>query len=116
VEEQAMKERMLTIVITLLIIGISTACAMQQKRTYQELKHPGAIDCAHADGDLRMLQHEKAWVGERIVEGVTAIYPASLVVGLVMGTEGTKIRVATGDYNKAIENRIAQIKRTCGIP
>jgi hypothetical protein len=47
-------------------------------------------------------------------EGVTAIYPASLIVGLATGTESTKYQVATGEYNKKIDARIAEIKQTCG--
>ena len=54
-------------------------------------------------------------VEERIAEGVTSIYPAGLVLGLVMGTESTKIKVATGDYNAQISKRIAEIKQTCGV-
>ena len=45
-------------------------------------------------------------------EGVTAIYPASLIVGLATGTESTKYQVATGEYNKKIDARIAEIKQT----
>jgi NADPH-dependent curcumin reductase CurA len=40
---------------------------------------------------------------------------ASIVVGLVTGTEKTKLEVGTGDYNKMIDKRIAEIKKTCGI-
>lgn len=47
--------------------------------------------------------------------GVTAIVPAGLVIGLVTLTEGTKIEVATGEYNKMIDARIAEIKSTCGV-
>jgi hypothetical protein len=47
--------------------------------------------------------------------GVTAIYPGSLVVGLATGVEGTKLQVATGEYNQKIDARIAEIKQTCGV-
>jgi hypothetical protein len=47
--------------------------------------------------------------------GVTSIYPAGLVLGLLTGTEGTKIQVATGEYNKMIDKKIAQIQSTCGV-
>jgi hypothetical protein len=36
-------------------------------------------------------------------------------VGLVTGTEKTKMEVGTGDYNEMIDKRIAEIKKTCGI-
>jgi hypothetical protein len=62
-----------------------------------------------------MLEHEKLHVAQRIAEGVTSIHPAGLVMGLVTGTEGTKLRVATGDYNKKIAARIGELKSACGI-
>jgi hypothetical protein len=37
------------------------------------------------------------------------------VLGIVTGTEGTKIKVATGEYNKAIDKRMAEIKEKCGV-
>jgi len=63
-----------------------------------------------------VLQSEKANVAERIAEGVTSIYPAGLVVGLITRTEDTKLKVAAGDYNELLDRRIAEIKQTCGIP
>jgi len=89
------------------------ACAMKQKKVEKEMKQP--VNCATAEGDIRMLQHEKAHVVQQIAEGVTAIVPASLVIGLVTLTEKEKIRVATGEYNKAIDKRIAEIKAQCGV-
>ena len=38
------------------------------------------------------------------------------VVGVLTGTEGTKLRVAAGDYNTQIDQRIAAIKSTCRVP
>jgi len=73
------------------------------------------VNCATAEGDIRVLRGEKAHVAERVAQGVTAIYPAGLVVGLLTGTEGTKIRVATGEYNKKLDAKIAEIQSTCGV-
>ncbi len=91
----------------------ATSCAMQEKRVEKELKQP--INCATAEGDLRTLGHEKAHVAKEIANGVSAITPMGLVVGLVTGTEGTQLRVATGEYNKQIDRKIAEIKTACGI-
>ena len=99
----------------LLSLLLGVGCALQQKRVERELTHGGPINCATAEGDLRVLYNEKANVAERVVEGATAIYPASAVVGLVTGTELTKLKVAVGEYNGAIDKRIAEIQQTCGI-
>jgi len=100
---------------TPLFAVLATGCAFQQKQVEQQLATPGAIDCRTAPGDLRLLQQEKANVVQRIAEGATAIYPAGLVLGLVTGTEETKLKVAIGDYNDMIDKRIAEIRSTCGV-
>ena len=104
-----MKKRLITVVALLSLTG----CAIQEKRVEQSLTQP--INCATSEGDIRVLESEKAHVGRQIVAGVTSIVPAGIVVGLVTGTTATKFRVATGEYNQRIDERIAEIKRTCGV-
>jgi hypothetical protein len=41
--------------------------------------------------------------------------PIGLVTGVVMGTEGEKLQVATGEYNEQLDAKIAEIKRVCGL-
>lgn len=106
--------RMTMLACAALIAG-ANGCAMQQKKVATSLQNAGPVDCKTARGDLRVLQGEKANVAERIVEGVTAIYPAGAVLGIVTGTETTKVKVALGDYDQMIDNRVAQIKSTCGL-
>jgi len=100
-------------------VGVAAAtslgCAMEQKQVASQLSQNTPINCATAPGDLRVLQSEKANVAERVAEGVTAIYPAGLVMGLITGTEGTKLKVAAGDYDDMIDKRIAEIQQTCGV-
>jgi hypothetical protein len=100
---------------TLAALGLVTllcSCAMEQKKTEEHVKNM-PIDCATADGDLRMLQGEKVSTAQQISSGVRTIVPIGLVVGLVTGTAGTKIRVATGDYNKMLDAKIEEIKAAC---
>jgi len=108
-----MKKMNKVIVFGCVIMLISACAPFKQKKVMQEMKQP--INCATAEGDIRMLQHEKAHVAQQIIEGVTAITPAGIVIGVVTGTEGVKLRVAVGKYNKMIDARIAEIKETCGV-
>lgn len=91
-----------------------TGCATEYKQTEQQIAQQ-PINCATAEGDIRALQSEKTHVGQQIAAGVTAITPIGLVAGAVQGTEGTKTRVASGEYNKMIDKKIAEIKTTCGL-
>ncbi len=73
------------------------------------------INCATAEGDLRVLQSEKAHVGKQVLSGVTAITPAGAVLGIVTGTEKGKLQVATGHYNRLLDDKIAEIKTVCRL-
>ena len=96
------------------VVMLMPACGtFKAKKVEKEMKQP--INCATAEGDIRVLQGEKAHVASEVANGVTAIIPASLVIGLVTLTEGEKVRIATGEYNKAIDKRIADIKAQCGV-
>jgi len=106
-----MKQSILIVLLSLLFTG----CAMEQKKVEKKLGQHPAVNCATADGDLRLLNHEKVNVAERIAEGITAIAPAGIVIGIITWTEPTKYRVAVGTYNDMIDKRIAEIKQTCNI-
>ncbi len=99
-----------SVVLALLLSGCATKLKKEEKAAEQM-----PVNCATADGDIRLLRSEKAHVAEQIALGVTAIYPAGLIVGLLTGTEGTKLQVATGEYNKKLDEKIAQIQSECGI-
>ncbi len=98
-----------------LALGSSVGCAMSQKKVEEEVTSDARVNCATARGDIRVLEAEKAHVAERILEGATAITPAGAVVGILTGTEGTKLEVAIGTYNEQIDARITEIKSTCGL-
>lgn len=102
------KELIMTVALMML-----TGCSFQEKRVEQSLNQP--VNCDVAEGDIRVLESEKAHVARQVVAGVTSVVPAGIVLGLVTGTTGTKLRVATGEYNQKIDERIANIKRTCGV-
>ncbi len=89
------------------------SCAKQYKKAETEAKQP--VNCATAEADIRVLQSEKAHTAKQVEMGVSAVVPIGLVAGVVTGTEGTKIRVATGEYNKMLDAKIAEIKKECGV-
>ena len=88
---------------------------MSQKNVMHTLENPAPVNCATAEGDLRILQSEKTHVAQQIVEGITSLTPAGAALGILTLTETTKWRVAVGQYNKMIDERMAQIKAECGL-
>ncbi len=89
-----------------------SGCAMQEKKEAAAAQAM-PINCASAPGDLRVLNSEKASTAAKIGNGISMIAPIGLVEGLVTGTEKTKYQVSTGEYNKALDTKIAQIKAAC---
>jgi hypothetical protein len=110
--ENEMKKALMIALAIFMVLSLAACAANKQKQVEQEMKQP--INCATAEGDIRTLEHEKAHTAQQIAEGVTALVPASIVVGIVTGTEKEKLKVGTGEYNKMIDQRISEIKQKCG--
>jgi hypothetical protein len=92
------------------------ACTASQDVRKVEAQAAAPINCATAEGDIRMLNNEKASVADQIARGVTAIVPVGAVVGIVSGQEGSKFEIASGEYNTMIDKRIAAIRARCNLP
>lgn len=100
---------------SILVFGSLGGCAMQQKKDMQEASTALPVDCRTAEGDIRILENEKAYLVERAAEGFTAVTPAGAILGVLTGTELTKLEVAIGVYDAKLDERIAQIKAECGL-
>ncbi len=109
---KALKPLTWSVILALTVFSVAYAAPISEDAK-RELRQP--VNCATAEGDLRILENEKAHVGKQLLSGVTAITPAGAVIGIVTGTEGDKLKVATGEYNKQIEAKIAEIRRVCRI-
>jgi hypothetical protein len=104
-----------TVGLSLCAIGLAAlvaGCQIQDKKTAQQVKEM-PVNCATADGDLRMLDSEKKSTAQRISAGVRSVVPIGLVAGVVTGTAGTKYQIATGKYNTMLDDKIAEIKQAC---
>ena len=109
-----MKNLKKVIVMLVCVVMFLPSCAtFRQKEVIEEMDDP--INCDTAEGDIRMLEQEKAHVAQQILAGVSAITPAGIVIGIVTRTEKTKLLVAIGEYDEMIDERIAEIKKKCGI-
>ena len=78
------------------------------------------IDCADAKEDIAALEAEKSSVSRRIGEGARFVVPVAVVVNIFeegSGSTGVADRkaIAAGDYNRAIDAKIAEIKSTCNV-
>ena len=73
-------------------------------------------DCINQREQVRRLEQEKASIEERIVRGAKTASPAVLM----SLRDGDNIKqnadISLGDYNKAVDAKIAEIRRVCGTP
>ena len=97
--------------LALVALVLISACKGPNVQEVQQ-QEAAPVNCATAEGDLRTLQSEKVSTAKQIADGVTAITPIGLVAGAVAGTEKGKLQIASGDYDKLIDQKIAQIKAT----
>jgi len=83
----------------------------EEERTTLESR----VDCRTAQHDISVLESEKASVGRQALAGVRSVVPFAAAAGILMGDYQDRTRVATGQYNRDIEAKIAEIRRRCGI-
>jgi hypothetical protein len=105
--------------ITMTIVAISlcallTACA-SDKVTKGQVDAKMPVNCASAEADIRVLKSEKVHASEQLAAGVGSIVPVGIFTNAVSGTTTTNIKVTTGEYNKMLDAKIAEIKKTCGV-
>ena len=74
------------------------------------------VDCSTATDDISTLEHEKEKTSKKAVGGILAFTPIGLVANAATG--GDKMdkdqKLSAEEYNKKIDERIAQIKAACG--
>jgi hypothetical protein len=92
-------------------LGLLTGCVTAEEK--RQLSKP--VNCNTAEGDLRVLQSEKNYLAERVIAGASAVMPAGAVLGILTGTEDDKLEIAVGEYDRRIDRKMAEIRRTCGL-
>jgi len=101
--------RFSAVVIAVILLA---GCSTISQKAKDDLAKP--IDCSTAEEDIAALEKEKASVISQANAGSGMVMPTSAIIGILSGDYPDRTRVATGQYNKDIEEKIAQIKAACG--
>lgn len=109
-----MKKQVMTWTVIFLCTQL-LSCASQSTIDAGRANAVKPVTCATAEADIRALESEKVHAAQQLAAGVTAIVPIGLVVNLAEGTEGSQLKVAIGDYNTMLDDRIIEIKMECGM-
>ena len=58
------------VAVAMLSAPLIGGCVMHQKKVMHTLENPAPVNCATAEGDLRVLQGEKTHVAQQILEEI----------------------------------------------
>jgi hypothetical protein len=105
------------VILVALLAGCSSQSskneAAMEKKAEASLAAP--VDCSTATSDIATLNSEKARTSQEIEDGVTSIVPIGAVAHMFGGSEKQSLEVGTGEYNKKLDEKIAQIKKQCNM-
>lgn len=68
-------------------------------------------NCVRIDKQIVALEREKAENDQRLLAGIQSVAPALAALNLVAGTYGRNVAIATGDWARAIDTKLAELKR-----
>lgn len=96
-------------VVVLCGVGIIvTACAAPMRM--REIEAVRA-NCGNVNRQIAMLEEEKRKNDNRLLAGIQSVAPALAAFNLVRGTYGRNVMIATGEWAKAIDARLVQLRR-----
>ena len=112
-----MKPDMIKWLLLVFILGFTMGCRGYVPPISSQAEYDLAkpIDCSSAEEDIKTLEQEKVEASEQLKAGVKMFVPAAAARAILHGDYHNREAVATGEYNQAIENKIGQIKKECGI-
>jgi hypothetical protein len=96
-----------------LLAGCSTSAPAPQKEVQANLAK--SVDCSTAAADIKTLTSEKARTSQEIKDGASSIIPVGAVAHMFGGSEKQSFSIGTGEYNKKLDAKIAEIKQQCNI-
>ncbi len=68
-------------------------------------------NCAKIDRQIAILKKEKAENNQRVLAGIQSVAPALAAINIVAGTYGRNVAIATGDWGRAIDRKLAELRR-----
>jgi hypothetical protein len=98
---------------TALLAGCSSPAPAPEKVVQANLAE--SVNCSTATADIKTLTSEKARTSQEIEAGAGSIIPVGAVAHMFGGSEKESFEIGTGEYNKKLDAKIAEIKKTCGL-
>ncbi|HEX9125417.1 MAG TPA: hypothetical protein VF948_03375 [Methylomirabilota bacterium] len=97
-----------------LVVAVSAwGCASKYAKVEESFAQP--INCSSAQADIAALEADKASKATQAAEGMKFALPTTIIMGAITGTAGSEYEVGTGEYNRKIDERMANIRSTCKL-
>jgi len=96
-----------------LVAGCAAKAPAPEKQVEASLAQP--IDCSTAQADIKLLTSEKARTAQEVEDGASSIIPLGAVAHLFGRSEKESFEIGTGEYNRKLDAKVAEIKKQCGI-
>jgi hypothetical protein len=97
------------------IIAHSASAMFLATLPFGAIAEDASVNCDTAKEAIAKLEAEKKSTVEQMGKGVTSVMPSTFVLHMMTGTQKQSEKIASGEYNKRIDEHIALIKSTCGI-
>lgn len=101
------------VVLLALVAGCAAQAPAPEKQVQANLTKP--IDCSTAAADIQTLNSEKARTSQEIEDGASSIIPIGAVAHMFGGSEKDSFEIGTGEYNKKLDAKIAEIRMQCNV-
>ncbi|MEE4143553.1 MAG: hypothetical protein V2I26_02055 [Halieaceae bacterium] len=108
-----MKALTATGIFIILLAGCSAQAPAPEEVVQANLAKP--IDCSTATADIATLTSEKARTSQEIEDGASSIIPIGAVAHMLGGSEKDTLEIGTGQYNKKLDAKIAEIRQHCNL-
>jgi hypothetical protein len=95
------------------LAGCSSQAPAPEKQVQANLAK--SVDCSTAAADIKTLNSEKARTSQEIEDGAGSIIPIGAVAHLFGGSEGESFEIGTGEYNRKLDAKIAEIQKQCNM-
>ncbi len=96
-----------------LLVGCAAQAPAPEAVVQSNLTKP--IDCSTAAADIQTLTSERARTSQEIEDGASSIIPIGAVAHMFGGSEKDSFEIGTGEYNKKLDTKIAEIRLQCNV-
>lgn len=88
------------------------ASALSKQRVLDaQLSQP--LDCANAHQQVAQLESQYVSGSSRVLNGIATVLPTSALINLISGEYVSRVKLASGEFNQKITDRVAEINQYC---